>query len=524
MSKTREDQMSDSSDEDIAENINGWDDIEDDSVTESFVSLFDQKVFDNLDAMLKYSKDEYDFDIWTLQQDYDLDFLGLIKLINYVRKSVSVGSQKPDLSSSSVFSDDMFLLPVMESDAVLYNLEEVLTQARPASKTREEELEEELSALKDTFKAYKEDVTSYLGDKVDNLVISKEQQLNGIEAISSGRPDDDGYFQSYSFNAIHETMLKDKIRTDAYRDFIYEHKDVFKDKVVLDVGCGTGILSMFCAKAGAKQVIAVDNSDIISTAREIIRTNELDDRIQCIKGKIEEINLSVDHVDIIVSEWMGYGLLFESMLDSVIFARDKYLAPEGLMVPSHATVRTGILADSEIRETCLNFWQDVYGFDMIAMASRTQDECIIRVSSPEDISGEPTTIQVFDLHHVTVSDLDFHGEFVMKAGTGAQRFDGFSVWFDIFFSTQRELASDALNLEKAKADKMVAFTTGPFGQATHWAQGICLIDSSISITSGSTISGNVTFAKGQADVRSLTISIDSKINGSETVKQVWYIK
>lgn len=68
-------------------------------------------------------------------------------------------------------------------------------------------------------------------------------------------------------------MLKDTVRTDSYRDFIYDNKGLFKDKVVLDVGCGTGILSMFCAKAGAKMVIAVDNSNIIQKARENIYKN-----------------------------------------------------------------------------------------------------------------------------------------------------------------------------------------------------------------------------------------------------------
>lgn len=76
-----------------------------------------------------------------------------------------------------------------------------------------------------------------------------------------------------SILAIHESMLKDTVRTDAYRDFIYDNKHLFKDKVVLDVGCGTGILSMFCAKAGAKLVIAVDKSSIIEKAREIVYEN-----------------------------------------------------------------------------------------------------------------------------------------------------------------------------------------------------------------------------------------------------------
>ena len=74
-------------------------------------------------------------------------------------------------------------------------------------------------------------------------------------------------------------MLKDAVRTDSYRDFIYDNKSIFKDKVVLDVGCGTGILSMFCAKAGAKQVIAVDNSNINDRAKEIVYENGLGDVI-----------------------------------------------------------------------------------------------------------------------------------------------------------------------------------------------------------------------------------------------------
>jgi protein arginine N-methyltransferase 3 len=78
---------------------------------------------------------------------------------------------------------------------------------------------------------------------------------------------------------IHETMLKDTVRTESYRDFIYENKHLFEGKTVLDVGCGTGILSMFCARAGAAKVIAVDNSDIINFARENVFRNGMENTI-----------------------------------------------------------------------------------------------------------------------------------------------------------------------------------------------------------------------------------------------------
>jgi len=68
-------------------------------------------------------------------------------------------------------------------------------------------------------------------------------------------------------------MLKDEVRTLAYKNAIVRNKHLFEGKVVLDVGCGTGILCMFAASAGAKLVIGVDMSNIIDKAKLIVAEN-----------------------------------------------------------------------------------------------------------------------------------------------------------------------------------------------------------------------------------------------------------
>jgi protein arginine N-methyltransferase 1 len=124
-------------------------------------------------------------------------------------------------------------------------------------------------------------------------------------------------------------MIKDKVRTSTYRKAIMDNPDVFKDKIVMDIGCGTGILSIFAARAGAKHVYGIEFADIADYAKEIVKQNKLTDKITIIKSKVEDVELPVPQVDIIISEWMGYFLLYESMLDCVLFARDKWLVKDG---------------------------------------------------------------------------------------------------------------------------------------------------------------------------------------------------
>lgn len=103
---------------------------------------------------------------------------------------------------------------------------------------------------------------------------SHKSRSEGADGSSTGL---DYYFDSYSHFGIHEEMLKDRVRTLSYKDAICSNRHLFKDKVVLDIGCGTAILSMFAVKAGARLVIGVDMSDMIDHAREIVAINGFSD-------------------------------------------------------------------------------------------------------------------------------------------------------------------------------------------------------------------------------------------------------
>eukprot|EP01068_Selenidium_serpulae_P008076 Selendium_serpulae@DN4884_c0_g1_i5.p1 len=112
-----------------------------------------------------------------------------------------------------------------------------------------------------------------------------------VDELSGKRTEteDSLYFSAYSFLDIHREMILDSVRTSAYHSFIVNNPEEFKDKIVLDVGCGTGILSMFCLQAGAKHVVAVDAaSKTIKIAKKIAEDNGFSSKITFLDGKLEK--------------------------------------------------------------------------------------------------------------------------------------------------------------------------------------------------------------------------------------------
>eukprot|EP00439_Symbiodinium_sp_Y106_P046810 s5453_g5.t9 len=187
------------------------------------------------------------------------------------------------------------------------------------------------------------------------------ERLSLLDGYAPTEEDKESYFKQYGCLEEQMTMLQDSVRMQAYRNAIETSVADFRDKVVLDVGCGTGVLAIFAAKAGARKVYAVEASDMASAAKQVVAANGVDKVVEVIRGMVETIELP-EKVDVIISEWMGNFLLKESMLDTVLIARDRFLKPGGLLFPSHARLFLAPCAHSCFAERWQSYVDELWAW------------------------------------------------------------------------------------------------------------------------------------------------------------------
>lgn len=199
---------------------------------------------------------------------------------------------------------------------------------------------------------------------------------------------------------------------------------------------------------------------------------------------------------------MGYSLLSESMLDSVIFARDKWLDTEnGLLFPDRCSLFIAAIEDDEMRKSSDNRWNDVYGFDMTSLWKRLVGmPCVGIVGQNQVISTSKKLIEI-DLYTVKTEDLSFMSDFHIVARKNGY-FHGFITYF---------------NVEFTKCHKKTGFDTSPDSPRTHWTQTVFYFEqNNIVILKGEDIFGKFMVQRNEMDDRDLHISIKTSFNGERS--------
>jgi type I protein arginine methyltransferase len=206
---------------------------------------------------------------------------------------------------------------------------------------------------------------------------------------------------------------------------------------------------------------------------------------------------------------MGYALLFESMLESVLLCRDRWLKPGGAMIPDMAIIH---VAAGSAAATGLDFWDDIYGFKFpdIKEASRksTLTQPLISPVNQSTLLSTSAAIKEFDLTSMSKDDVDFHSEFEL-AIEQAGDCHAFVMWFDTPFSS------------RFCQEAPCVLSTSPAGTATHWAQTVFVLEHVLHVAPGEKLRCRCSFARSDKH-RSIDISLEVQhvgVDGKDGGKQ-----
>ncbi len=311
-------------------------------------------------------------------------------------------------------------------------------------------------------------------------------------------------------------MLVDQGRMNAYRNSILRNEPCFTGKVVLDVGAGSGVLGMWAAMAGARKVYCVEATSMAQHARRLVQQNGLSDVVEVLEGYMEKQTLP-EKVDIILSEWMGYFLLRESMFDSVIAAREAWLKPGGAMYPSHAVLRMApccsVLYASRVAElesemaNWVGFGEWMANGNGVNVGGltdffcREQTEYLMQSSAyyqlrNEELIGDAFDILALDTHACSVPDVSAFSCGYRTVIDDDDELNAFGGWFDVEFNGSAE----------QPAPNPVTLSTRP-ETTTHWAQQLFIVHPAVPVQQGDVLEGVVKLARQKLNHRLLWLQL-----------------
>ncbi|KAJ3213784.1 hypothetical protein HDU67_002441 [Dinochytrium kinnereticum] len=259
-------------------------------------------------------------------------------------------------------------------------------------------------------------------------------------------------------------MLQDNVRTSIYHNAILGNGPMhFRDKLVIDVGAGSGILSYFAVQAGASKVYAIEASGMASKIRKMMLATEtknswMSGKLEVIQSKVEDIK-NLPKIDTLISEPIGVLLVHERMIESYLVARDNFLKPGGAMLPSAGTIYLSPFSDANVWTQTMakvRFWEqnNFFGVDFSPLAKSAKEEIFAQPivgTFDHRLLMAPSCKYDVDFKKISIPELQ---DFVIPISwtclyTGLMH--GVAGWFDI-------------NLEG------YILSTAPNADKTHWQQ------------------------------------------------------
>ncbi|GJP32007.1 hypothetical protein CLOM_g16552, partial [Closterium sp. NIES-68] len=281
-----------------------------------------------------------------------------------------------------------------------------------------------------------------------------------------------------------------------------ENRADFEGKIVVDVGAGSGILSLFAARAGAKHVYAIEASNMAHYASKLAAGNPLlGQNITIIHGKAEDVSLPFQ-ADVLISEPMGTLLVNERMLETYVIARNRFLKPGGKMFPSAGRIHVAPFSDEYLYVEMANkalFWQQrsYYGVDLTPLHGDALNgyfaQPVVDAFDPRILIA-PSTSHPIDFNAIQEGDL-FEIDIPLSFKSNmAARLHGLACWFDVLFSgssVQRWLS------------------TAPGAPTTHWYQLRCVLAQPLYVFAGQLITGRLRLVAHSAQSYTIHLTLST---------------
>src|SRR4051794_20871329 len=178
-----------------------------------------------------------------------------------------------------------------------------------------------LVRLRTKWKIEEEGFVTVVTALVTQNLLTPANEAGAPSSLATG-----GFGSPYS----HFMMVRDSVRVMSYQQAIKRH---CQGNTVVEIGCGSGILSIFAAQAGARRVIAIEESGIADLAVAMFEANGVADLIELRRANSRDVSLD-ERADVIIHEVLGVDPFGENILPFIEDARDRLLAPGGILIPS----------------------------------------------------------------------------------------------------------------------------------------------------------------------------------------------
>lgn len=243
--------------------------------------------------------------------------------------------------------------------------------------------------------------------------------------------------------------------------------------VVVDIGSGTGVLSLFAARAGASRVYSIEREPVISVAREIAARNGMQDSIVFIEGSSQAVEIP-EPADVLITETIGNIGFDEGITTWVADAKQRFVKPDAAVIPQQVDAVASLVCVPRDFRNVERWSRPLMTLDFTPLNRIVRNSILWTDLSPSAITSHPAVV--------------FGTDFSTEPGSlsGTVRVEavkdgdvhGIGVWF------QSRLSDD------------ICITNAPPNAVPSWEQGYLPLDEPIEVQAGESICFEISTTAG----------------------------